>query len=84
MNIERTDKNEKKTADRDAKKDQKILSDMEAQETVLKLGAQYWQNLNLFISKKKINFFHQQTSLFFYYAKSREINVKHYFQMTNI
>ena len=28
---------------------------MEAQETVLKLGAQYWQNLNVFISKKKIN-----------------------------
>lgn len=49
------DKNEKRTAERDAKKDQKLISDMEAQETVLKLGAQYWQNLNVFISKKKIN-----------------------------
>lgn len=45
---------ETKAADRDAKKDQKLISDVEAQKTVLELGADYWKSLSDFISTKKV------------------------------
>ena len=47
-------KDDKKVAERDAKKDQKLISDIEAQKKVLELGAPFWDNLNKFISAKKI------------------------------
>ena len=36
-------KAETKVTDRDAMKDQKLISDVEAQKTVLDLGADYWK-----------------------------------------
>lgn len=47
-------KDETKTADRDAKKDQKLISDVEAQKTVLELGADYWKAISEFVTAKKI------------------------------
>jgi len=48
-------KDDKKVAERDAKKDQKMISDIEAQKKVLDLSAPFWNTLNKFIAAKKIN-----------------------------
>ena len=37
-----------------AKKDQKLISDIEAQKTVLELGSVYWKAVNEFVVSKKI------------------------------
>ena len=47
-------KDETKAADRDAKKDQKLISDVEAQKTVLELGADYWKAVSEFVTAKRI------------------------------
>lgn len=47
-------KDETKAADRDAKKDQKLISDVEAQKTVLDLGADYWKAVSEFVTAKRI------------------------------
>lgn len=44
-----------KSAEREAKKDQKLISDVEAQAKVLELGAPFWKKVDDFISNKKIN-----------------------------
>lgn len=44
-----------KYAEREAKKDQKLISDVEAQAKVLELGAPFWKKVDDFISNKKIN-----------------------------
>lgn len=47
-------KAETKVTDRDAMKDQKLISDVEAQKTVLDLGADYWKTVSEFVTVKKI------------------------------
>lgn len=47
-------KDETKAAEKDAKKDQKLISDIEAQKTVLELGSVYWKAVNEFVISKKI------------------------------
>ena len=47
-------KDETKAAEKDAKKDQKLISDIEAQKTVLELGSVYWKAVNEFVVSKKI------------------------------
>lgn len=47
-------KEETKSADRQAKKDQKLISDIEAQKKVLEFGADYWKLVNSFVLDKKI------------------------------
>ena len=48
------DKEETKTAERDAKNDQQLISDLEAQEKVLSLGAAFWISVQNFALAKKI------------------------------
>ena len=48
------DKDDKKAAERDAKKDQKLASSIEAQKKVLELGADFWKNVRNFIMAKRI------------------------------
>ncbi len=45
---------ENKTAERDAKKDQKLISDIEAQAKVLELGADFWKTVNSFVTSKRV------------------------------
>lgn len=47
-------KDDKKAADRDAKRDQKMISDVEAQTKVLELGADYWKSVYEFVAEKRI------------------------------
>lgn len=47
-------KDDKKTIERDAKKDQKFVSEVDAQKQVLELGANYWKSVELFISNKRV------------------------------
>jgi len=47
-------KDETKVAEKDAKKDQKLISDIEAQKKVLELGSVYWKVVNEFVISKKI------------------------------
>lgn len=49
-------KEETKTAEKDAKRDQKLFSDVEAQAKVLELGAEYWTKVNEFVLTKKVAF----------------------------
>lgn len=46
-------KDEAKTEQRDAKKDQKIVSDVEAQTKVVEYGAEYWVKVNEFATQKR-------------------------------
>lgn len=48
------DKEETKTAEREAKNDQQLISDLEAQEKVLSLGAAFWISVQNFALAKKI------------------------------
>lgn len=48
------EKSEIKIAERDAKKDQKIISDFEAQQKVLEFGVDNWRRVNDFVQIKKI------------------------------
>lgn len=57
-------KEDKKSAEKDAKKDQKFISDIEAQKKVLELGADYWRTVTSFVVEKKIHIsVDQETSL---------------------
>lgn len=47
-------KNDDRKAQSEAKADQKIVSDLEAQKKVLELGAEYWKKVNAFVSAKRI------------------------------
>lgn len=47
-------KDEKKSAEKDAKNDQKLISDIEAQSKVLELGASFWRKVNDFVIQKKV------------------------------
>jgi hypothetical protein len=47
-------KTEKRTAVREAKKDQHFVSDVEAQTKVLEFGAEFWKQVNSFILLKKL------------------------------
>ena len=53
-------KEDTKSAEREAKKDQKLLSDVEAQAKVLELSAPFWKKVNDFVLTKKINMSHDQ------------------------
>ena len=46
---------DKKAAERDAKKDQKLLSDVEAQKTVIELEADFWKSVSMFITEKRFS-----------------------------
>ncbi len=48
------DKNEEKIAERDAKKDQRIISDVEYQKKVLEYGSEFWRRVNEFALLKKL------------------------------
>lgn len=48
-------KEEARSAEKDAKKDQQIVSDLEAQTKVLEYGADFWKRLNAFVMKKRIS-----------------------------
>lgn len=47
-------KEEKRSAMRDAKKDQRIVSDVEAQTKVLEYGADFWERVNSFALEKRL------------------------------
>ena len=47
-------KEDVKSIEKEAKKDQKLYSDVEAQAKVLELGAAFWKKLNDFVTTKKI------------------------------
>ena len=49
-------KNDVKSAEKDAKQDQKLISDVEAQTKVLELGSDYWAKVNDFVITKTIAF----------------------------
>ena len=49
-----TQAEETKTAEREAKNDQQLISDLEAQEKVLSLGAAFWISVQNFALAKKI------------------------------
>lgn len=48
------DNNENKVAIKEAKQDQKLISDIEAQKKVLELGAMFWKSLNEFVKAKRV------------------------------
>lgn len=48
------DTSETKAAERDAKKDQKLISEVEAQTKVLEYGAAYWKAVEAFVRTKRI------------------------------
>lgn len=48
-------KEDKKVIDREAKKDQKFISDIEAQKQVLEMGADFWKKIEFFTKNKKLN-----------------------------
>ena len=47
-------KTETKSAEKEAKKDQKLYCDVEAQEKVLELGVAYWSKVNDFVTTKRV------------------------------
>lgn len=47
-------KTETKSAEKEARKDQKLYSDVEAQAKVLELGATYWSRVNDFVVTKRV------------------------------
>ena len=47
-------KTETKSAEKEARKDQKLYSDVEAQAKVLELGATYWSKVNDFVVTKRV------------------------------
>ncbi len=47
-------KTETKSAEKEARKDQKLYSDVEAQAKVLELGAAYWSKVNDFVTTKRV------------------------------
>ena len=47
-------KTETKSVEKEARKDQKLYSDVEAQEKVLELGATYWSKVNDFVVTKRV------------------------------
>lgn len=49
-------KDESKSAEREAKKGQKIISDAEAQTKVFELGAAFWTQVNEFVIEKQMGF----------------------------
>ena len=48
-------KEEARSAEKDAKKDQQVVSDLEAQTKVLEHGADFWKRLNQFVMQKRIS-----------------------------
>ena len=48
-------KEDARSAEKDAKKDQQVVSDLEAQKKVLELGADYWKRVNAFVLQKRIS-----------------------------
>lgn len=56
-NIQRclTSKEENRVAEKEAKSDQKIASDMQAQTKVIELGAEYWISVEAFVKSKKVS-----------------------------
>lgn len=48
-------KEEAKTAEKEAKKDQKLISDVQAQAKVLELGADFWKKVNAFVIQKRVS-----------------------------
>lgn len=46
---------DKKAIEREAKKDQKFISDIEAQKKVIEMGADFWEKVDFFVRDKKIN-----------------------------
>ena len=49
-------KTDAKSAEKEAKQDQKLISDVEAQSKVLELGADYWAKVNDFVLAKRVTF----------------------------
>lgn len=56
-NIQRylVSKEDNKTAEKEAKSDQKVASDMQTQAEVIKLGSDYWKLVDAFVKSKKVN-----------------------------
>ena len=48
-------KEENKSAEKEAKSDQKMISDMQAQSDAIKLGADYWKQVEAFVNLKKVS-----------------------------
>ena len=48
------DKEESASAEKEAKKDQKLISDLEAQSKVLEFGAEFWAAVQRFVTDRKI------------------------------
>ena len=48
-------KEENKTAEKEAKSEQKMISDMQAQSEVIRLGADYWKLVEAFVNSKKVS-----------------------------
>lgn len=54
-------KTETKSAEKEARKDQKLYSDVEAQAKVLELGATYWSKVNDFVVTKRVPLLYRST-----------------------
>ena len=48
-------KEDNKVAEKEARNDQRIASDMQAQSKVIELGAKYWISVEAFVKSKKVN-----------------------------
>ena len=48
-------KEDNKSAEKEAKSDQKMISDMQAQSEAIKLGADYWKQVDAFVKSKKVS-----------------------------
>lgn len=62
-------KEDKKVIEREAKKDQKFISDVEAQKQVLEMGADFWKQLEVFAMNKRINVSPEQLKALKYAVK---------------
>ena len=49
-----TNKDDLKVAEKEAKKDQELISEIEAQTRVLEFGAKFWKEVNEFVMSKRL------------------------------
>lgn len=62
-------KEDTKSAEKEARQDQKLISDVEAQAKVLELGAEYWKKVYDFLNIKKLNMSPDQAKAMTYALK---------------
>ena len=63
------DLEDSKSEERDAKKDQKLVSDIEAQTKVLELGADFWKKVSMFVNSKRVPMSPDQAKALIYAQK---------------